>query len=82
MGLSPATLTPVLDALEMSGHVRRDRDYTDRRVVRLRRTAAGTKRLAAVCREPAQTLPQPAPEHEPAVRAYLLAVLAASDPDG
>jgi MarR family transcriptional regulator, organic hydroperoxide resistance regulator len=81
LGLSPATLTPVLDALEMSGHVRRDRDYTDRRVVRLRRTAAGAQRLAAA-QEPAQTLPQPAPEHEPAVRAYLLAVLAAADPDG
>jgi MarR family transcriptional regulator, organic hydroperoxide resistance regulator len=75
LGLSPATLTPVLDTLESAGEIRRDRDRADRRVVRVYPTAAGRARLSR-----AQTpagLPRPAPELEPAVRAYLLAVLAA-----
>lgn len=77
LGLSPATLTPVIDALEAAGEVRRERDRVDRRVVRLRPTAAGEAHLTAT-RSPS-LLPQPAPEVEPAVRAYLLAVLAAVD---
>jgi DNA-binding MarR family transcriptional regulator len=80
LGLSPATLTPVLDALEDAGEVRRERDRVDRRVVRLHRTPAGRARLAAA-RPPAR-LPLPAPEVEPAVRAYLLAVLAAAEAPG
>jgi MarR family transcriptional regulator, organic hydroperoxide resistance regulator len=80
LGLSPATLTPVLDGLEVGGHVRRHRDPSDRRVVRLRRTGAGAQRLAAAGTG-APSLPEPAPDHEPAVRAYLLAVLAATEPD-
>jgi len=80
LGLSPATLTPVLDALEAGGHVRRERDPTDRRNVRLQRTTAGAQRLAAAG-EPVLALPQPGPAHEPAVRAYLLAVLAAAEHD-
>jgi MarR family transcriptional regulator, organic hydroperoxide resistance regulator len=75
LGLSPATLTPVLDALENAGEIRRERDRVDRRVVRVQPTAAGRARLVR-----AQTptrLPRPDPELEPAVRAYLLAVLAA-----
>ncbi len=80
LGLSPATLTPVLDALEDAGEVRRERDRVDRRVVRLHRTPAGRARLAAA-RPPAR-LPLPAPEVEPAVRAYLLAVLAAAEASG
>jgi DNA-binding MarR family transcriptional regulator len=75
LGLSPATLTPVLDALETAGEVRRERDRTDRRVVRLRRTAAGRAHVASA--QSPSHLPQPPPEAEPAVRAYLLAVLAA-----
>jgi DNA-binding MarR family transcriptional regulator len=76
--LSPTTLTPVLDALEAAGAVRRERDTADRRVVRVRRTAAGRERLAAVTApDPQASLPRPDPRHEPAVRAYLLAVLAA-----
>ena len=75
LGLSPATLTPVVDVLETAGEVRRARDTIDRRVVRLHRTAAGGARLAAA-QLPAR-LPRPTPELEPAVRAYLLAVLAA-----
>jgi DNA-binding MarR family transcriptional regulator len=80
VGLSPATLTPVLDALEGAGHVRRERDRNDRRFARLHRTSSGQERLAAATRGHAR-LPRPAPEHEPAIRAYLLAVLAAAEAD-
>jgi DNA-binding MarR family transcriptional regulator len=73
VGLSPATLTPVLDALEADGQIRRER-------VRLRRTALGGQRLAAAA-ERIPPLPRPAPEHESAVRAYLIAVLAAAEAD-
>jgi DNA-binding MarR family transcriptional regulator len=76
LGLSPATLTPVLDVLEAGGRIRRERDPHDRRVVHLRRTPLGRASLAAA--EPVR-LPEPDPAHEPAVRAYLLAVLAAVD---
>ena len=79
LGLSPATLTPVLDALESAGEVRRERDRTDRRVVRLHRTPAGRARLV---RTPPARLPQPDPEAAPAVRAWLLAVLAAAEAPG
>jgi DNA-binding MarR family transcriptional regulator len=78
LGLSPATLTPVLEALEAAGDVRRDRDRADRRVVRVQRTAAGRARLAAAG-QPLPDLPRPDPAHETAVRAWLLAVLAAAD---
>jgi MarR family transcriptional regulator, organic hydroperoxide resistance regulator len=79
LGLSPATLTPVLDALEAAGEVRRERDRTDRRVVRLHRTPAGRARLA---RAPSTRLPRPDPEADRAVRAWLLAVLAAAETPG
>ena len=77
LGLSPATLTPVLDALEDAGDVRRERDRSDRRIVALHRTPAGRARLAAA--RPGSHLPRPAADVEPAVRAYLLAVLAAAE---
>lgn len=80
VALSPATLTPVLDALENAGNVRRERDPADRRVVRLHRTPAGRARLAAA--QPGSRLPRPAPAAEPTVRAYLLAVLAAAEAPG
>jgi DNA-binding MarR family transcriptional regulator len=76
LGLSPTTLTPVLDALEAAGAVRRERDMADRRVVRLHRTAVGREWLAAAAAGAAPPLPRPDPAHEPALRAYLLAVLA------
>lgn len=79
LGLSPATLTPVLDALEAAGDVRRERDRTDRRVVRLHRTTAGRVRLA---RAPSARLPRPAPEIDHAVRVWLLAVLVAAEAPG
>jgi len=75
LGLSPATLTPVLDTLETAGEIRRERDRTDRRVVRLHRTAAGRGHLASA--QSPSHLPQPPSEIEPAFRAYLLTVLAA-----
>lgn len=78
VGVSPATLTPVLDRLEADGHARRQRDATDRRVVRVLNTPLGRQRLADAV--PA-TLPRPDPGHEPALRDYLLAVLAAVEAD-
>lgn len=80
LGLSPATLTPVLDALEAAGQVRRERDPGDRRVVRLHRTADGEERLAEASRA-VPGLPEPDLALEPALRAYLLAVLAAAEAD-
>ena len=75
LGLSPATLTPVLDTLEAAGQIRRERDTADRRVVRVRRTPAGGERLVAA--QPTTLLPAPDAGHEPAIRDYLHAVLAA-----
>src|SRR3954465_11335191 len=57
LGLTPATLTPVLDTLEATGAGRRARAPTDRRVVRVHPTPAGRARLA---RAPSARLPQPA----------------------
>jgi len=85
MLLTPATLTPVLDALEQAGEVRRDRDPQDRRVVRLHLTELGQLRLGAVAgvvlaafRE---RMPRPAPRDEKIIRAYLLDVMAALSDD-
>jgi DNA-binding MarR family transcriptional regulator len=80
IGLSPATITPVLDRLEAAGEIRRDRDTGDRRVVRVHRTAAGTARLSGAAGREAW-LPEPVPELQAAVRAWLLAVLAAAEAD-
>ena len=80
IGLSPATITPVLDRLEAAGEIRRERDGGDRRVVRVRRTAAGAARLSgpgAAAHE--SRLPEPGPDLETAVRAWLLAVLDAAE---
>jgi DNA-binding MarR family transcriptional regulator len=80
VGLSPATITPVLDRLEAASEFRRERDTGDRRVVRIHRTAAGAARLSgAESRE--RWLPEPAPELDLATRAWLLDVLAAAEAD-
>jgi DNA-binding MarR family transcriptional regulator len=80
VGLSPATITPVLDRLEAAAEIRRERDPGDRRVVRVHRTAAGAARLSsAASRE--RWLPEPAPELEAAVRTWLLEVLVAAEAD-
>lgn len=81
VGLGPSTITPVLDRLEAAAAVRRERDTTDRRVVRVHRTAAGAARLAGAGPS-GPGLPRPAPEIEADVRTWLLAVLAAAEADG
>ncbi len=79
--LTPATLTPVLDALESSGDVRRDRDPEDRRVVRLHLTDAGRLRVGAAAGVVAaafrEHMPHPSPADEKTIRDYLLDVMAA-----
>jgi len=81
LGVAPATLTPVVDALEAAGELARERDPADRRVVRLRITERGRLRLAdahgAVVTTLWSGLPQPPPRDAEVIRAYLLAVLAA-----
>lgn len=71
LGLTPATLTPVVDALDADGLVARERDLRDRRVVRIALTAAGRDRAAvaagAVARDVAAWLPVAPPE----LRRYL-----------
>ncbi|MBA2310389.1 MAG: MarR family transcriptional regulator [Pseudonocardiales bacterium] len=85
MMLSPATLTPVLDALEEAGEVRRDRDPQDRRVVRLHLTVLGELRLGAAAGVVVAAfrgrMPCPSPEDEQIIRGYLLAVMAALNDD-
>jgi len=82
LGLTPATLTPVVDALETAGELSRHRDPADRRVVRLSVTPAGRERLmtafAHVAMRMRERMPRPTPEHAEIVREYLLAVLAAA----
>ena len=82
LGVAPATLTPVVDALEAVGELARERDPADRRVVRLRITERGRLRLAdahgAVVAALRSGLPQPPPRDAAVIRAYLLAVLAAA----
>jgi DNA-binding MarR family transcriptional regulator len=82
LGVAPATLTPVVDALEAAGELARKRDPADRRVVRLRITERGRARLAdahgAVVPTLWSGLPQPPPRDAEVIRAYLLAVLAAT----
>ena len=73
--LTPATLTGVVDTLEKSGYVRRERDATDRRVVWLVLTEAGQQRLHAIGTEAAGLfhLPEAAcdPAKEKIVREFL-----------
>lgn len=86
LGVTPGTLTPVIDALEAAGEIARDRDGTDRRVVRLSVTPAGREHLqvafAAVAMAMRERFPHPPPEHAQIIRDYLLAVLAAAGAEG
>jgi DNA-binding MarR family transcriptional regulator len=80
--LAPATLTPVLDALEGAGAVTRVRDGTDRRVVRLSITRLGRERYAEAATAVAAAvagLPAPSPGQAELVRAHLLELLDALD---
>jgi len=82
--LAPATLTPVLDALEADGAVSRVRDGVDRRIVRIAITPHGRDRHAAAAVGVARAvaaLPAPAPEDATLVRAHLLRLLGAVDED-
>jgi MarR family transcriptional regulator, organic hydroperoxide resistance regulator len=83
LGITPATLTSVIDALSDQGVVVRKRDASDRRVVRVWITPAGRARLQSTRASVAATLrdriPDLPPDQERIVRAYLLAVLAAVD---
>jgi DNA-binding MarR family transcriptional regulator len=75
LGITPATLTPVVDALADSGALARERDPVDRRVVRLSITPHGRERLAAAAVAVAGAVRARIPAMPPAVREYLLAVL-------
>ncbi|MCE0766426.1 MarR family winged helix-turn-helix transcriptional regulator [Pseudonocardia kujensis] len=77
LGLTPATLTPVVDALEREGAVRRDRDAADRRVVRVCLTENGWRRCTTVADQVDRTLRETVPDERPEVRHYLDEVLAA-----
>jgi MarR family transcriptional regulator, organic hydroperoxide resistance regulator len=83
LGITPATLTSVIDALEETGEVVRERDPVDRRIVRVLITDHGRDRLRAAFAEVAAALrermPRPGPAEQKVIRDYLLAVLAAVD---
>lgn len=76
LGLTPATLTPVLEALDADGLVTRERDVRDRRVVRIAVTTRGRTRATAaaraVDRDVATWLPAPPAD----LRRYLARVAA------
>ena len=83
LGVTPATLTPVVDTLDASGDLVRTRDPTDRRVVRLSITDSGRARIsvasAAVDAAVAERMPRTVAEQAAAVREHLLVVIAAFD---
>jgi DNA-binding MarR family transcriptional regulator len=82
LGLAPATLTPVLDALEAHGDVMRVRDGADRRAVRLEITDLGRARYAraaASVTEAVAALPRPSAQHAAIIRAHLLRLLHAAE---
>ena len=80
--LAPATLTPVLDALEADGALTRTRDGADRRVVRVSITESGRRRYAAAVGEVRRELgrlPRASSAAAVVIRAHLLDLLAAAD---
>jgi DNA-binding MarR family transcriptional regulator len=80
--LAPATLTPVLDALEAEGALTRARDRTDRRLVRIAVTPRGRELYAAAAAGVAEVLaglPEPSPEQAVLIRTHLLNLLDAVD---
>jgi DNA-binding MarR family transcriptional regulator len=80
VGVSPATLTPMMDALEAGGALTRERGRSDRRVVYAAITPQGHERLeaasAAVEAGVSERLPRPSPRSAGLIREYLLAVIA------
>jgi len=85
IGLTPATLTPVLDTLEQEGRIHRERDAADRRIVRVSITDEGRSHLRSVFAEVAGVfrgqMPHPPPEHERIIREYLVAIIAVVSDD-
>jgi DNA-binding MarR family transcriptional regulator len=80
--LAPATLTPVLDALEAESALTRARDRTDRRLVRISITQRGRELHAAAAAGVAEALgglPEPSPEQAVLIRTHLLSLLDAVD---
>lgn len=79
LGITPATLTPVVEGLAVAGVLTRERDPADRRVVRLSITDSGRERCAAACvaveAAVRARIPQPSRADDTIIRAYLLAVL-------
>jgi DNA-binding MarR family transcriptional regulator len=78
--LAPATLTPVLDALEGAGALTRVRDGSDRRVVRVSITEQGREWRGAAARGVADAvarLPAPSPEDAAVIRHHLTDLLEA-----
>jgi DNA-binding MarR family transcriptional regulator len=76
--LAPATLTPVIDALEGAGALTRVRDGTDRRIVRISITPRGRERYAAAATGVAAAvagLPTPSSDHAELIRVHLLDLL-------
>jgi DNA-binding MarR family transcriptional regulator len=83
--LAPATLTPVLDALEAAGALARVRDAADRRVVRVLITPRGRERHAAAAADVADAvagLPMPSSRQAALIRVHLLRLLDAVDRAG
>jgi DNA-binding MarR family transcriptional regulator len=84
-GLTTGSVTGVIDRLERGGFVRRERDSTDRRRVRVVREPAAVARLAAEYAERVDTLEAAMRRREPAelaVIARFLAELAGGDGAG
>ena len=84
LGVTPATLTPVVDTLDAAGYLTRDRDPADRRVVRLSITESGRARIVAASAavEAAVAERMPVTEHAEVIREHLVAVLTAFDDGG
>jgi len=74
--VTPATVTGVVDTLERDGLVVRERGTDDRRVVRVRLTDTGRKRLAATKRAAAKAMGEVfgdlTPRDEAVVRRFLV----------
>jgi DNA-binding MarR family transcriptional regulator len=78
LGVTPPTLTAVLDELERAGLARRVRDGRDRRLVRVEATATGAARCGAAAAALADRVREVLPQtDQDVVRRYLSALLSA-----
>lgn len=82
----PATLTPIVDELAADGLLSRERDRTDRRVVRLAITGSGLEALAEAWQEVGAEfsgiVPGVPAEQEAVIREFLLGILRGLDAAG